>query len=104
PTAPRLRRSSAPRRARSPGRRRRTPTSESRGRALTRVPPGRTHSGNRPGAPGLGYLAVRIAVSVLWGALGLYWLAAAAGPKPGSHRGRNVRAGQMAIVAVIVLR
>lgn len=47
---------------------------------------------------------MRIAVAVLWGALGLYWLVAAAGAKSGSRPGRNVRPGLLAIIAVILLR
>lgn len=47
---------------------------------------------------------MRTAVAALWGALGLYWLVAAAGAKRGSRPGRHVRPGLLAIIAVILLR
>jgi protein-S-isoprenylcysteine O-methyltransferase Ste14 len=46
---------------------------------------------------------LRIAIAVLWGALAVYWLIAAAGAKRGSRRGRSLP-GLTAITAVIVLR
>jgi protein-S-isoprenylcysteine O-methyltransferase Ste14 len=48
-------------------------------------------------------LAVRIAVAVLWGVLGLYWLVAAAWAKHGTQRGRNVRPGLIAIISVVLV-
>jgi protein-S-isoprenylcysteine O-methyltransferase Ste14 len=47
---------------------------------------------------------MRTLVLVLWGAVGVYWLIAAAGAKEGSRRRRSLPPGLLLVVAVVLLR